>query len=178
MKHHAIITVRPPGAISAPQVGHTQSGDDQQAMAAALDLLGQHFAEYSAANPTFVLRGQWRKTYEAAIAQGIASGRHRLAIAVPGGGGIPEAAGVCACWLRSGTITEATTGVISELFVRPECRGMGVGRMLAEDACHWLLSNGAGELTLTTPVLGGAKPFWERLGFAVTSLGMTRFPVS
>lgn len=176
MTQHAIITVRPTGAISAPQVGHVPSGDHPGAMAAALDLLGQHFAEYSAANPTFVLRRQWRETYESAIAHGIASGRHRLAIAIPDGGGFPEAAGVCACWLRPGTITEATAGVISELFVRPECRGMGVGRMLAEDACHWLLSNGASELTLTTPVLGGAKPFWERLGFAATNLGMTRFP--
>jgi GNAT superfamily N-acetyltransferase len=176
MPNHTIIAVRPPGNLTVPQVSRAPSGDHPGALASAIRLLGHHFSEHASANPAFVLRADWGEVYANAIAKGIATGRHRLTLAIPDGCGTDDPVAVCACWLRAGIIGESTVGVISELFVLPECRGQGVGRKLAEDACHWLLGNGASELTLTTPVLGGAKSFWERLGFAVTSLGMTRFP--
>jgi len=173
-----LITIRPPdrmGRLDVAAVGDV-TGENGFAMDAAMRLLGQHFAEHATINPTFVLRDSWEQVYRRAMESGLAGGRHRLVIAVPLGASASEAVGVCASWLRTGQVSLGETGVISEVFVAASYRGKGVGRQLAEDAAHWLLLMGANELTLSTPVVGGARAFWERLGFAVTSHGMTRFP--
>lgn len=51
------------------------------------------------------------------------------------------------------------------LFVRPEFEGLGLGKVLLKEACGWLFSMGAEEITLGTAVNTRADRFYAAQGW-------------
>ena len=80
-------------------------------------------------------------------------------------------AGFLALYESCALYAEGCFGVISELFVRPEYRGRGVGGRLLQSARELGMARGWRRLEVTTPPLpeyAGTLKFYERQGYAVT----------
>jgi amino-acid N-acetyltransferase len=70
------------------------------------------------------------------------------------------------CGLGVATVDDATA-VLMSFAVRPEFRGLGIGRRMAQILLAHLRASGAGTAYLFSTAAGG---FWERIGFSKTSV--------
>lgn len=65
-------------------------------------------------------------------------------------------------------------GYIHDVFVKPQFRRHGVGRLLVDEILRWLRQRGVNLVELTVAANNDAVPFWERLGFRVYMHQMKR----
>ena len=64
-------------------------------------------------------------------------------------------------------LVEGRRGEILELVVRPDARRRGVGRALAEAACHWVRERGAERIEIRVHARNAeGQAFWRALGWA------------
>jgi len=66
------------------------------------------------------------------------------------------------------------TAWVDEIFVRPERRGEGIGRMLMTAFEAWALSRDCKLVALST---AGARPFYEHLGYASKAGYYKKYPL-
>ncbi|MGC8774562.1 MAG: GNAT family N-acetyltransferase [Chlorobaculum sp.] len=96
------------------------------------------------------------------------TGRYVVFVAVDGS---DEPAGFIALYESCALYAGGVFGTIPELFVRPECRSLGVGQGLLEAAREFGKSRGWKRLEVTTPPLpefDRTLAFYEQEGFEVT----------
>jgi GNAT superfamily N-acetyltransferase len=96
------------------------------------------------------------------------TGRYVVFVAVDGS---DEPVGFIALYESCALYAGGVFGTIPELFVRPECRGLGVGQGLLEAAREFGKSRGWKRLEVTTPPLpefDRTLAFYEQEGFEVT----------
>ena len=75
-------------------------------------------------------------------------------------------AGMVAAYLDGG---EATNATICAMWVAPESRNRGVGRLLVDEATRWLVDTGASEVKAwISDANSSAVDFYQSLGFAPT----------
>ncbi len=146
-----------------------------------LRLMHRHFADFAAVTPDFQTADNWQQIYAEGAREALSNPRHHQVLAIDG----EIAVGICVSWWREDQILGQRIGLISELYVTPEKRGLGIGRMLARDAIQWLTATGADQISLRTPaawlgqgreLTGAAINFWAGLGFRAEALVM-RLPV-
>ncbi|MFZ1576603.1 MAG: GNAT family N-acetyltransferase [Chromatiaceae bacterium] len=80
-------------------------------------------------------------------------------------------AGLITMYESHALYTEGTFGTIPELYVRPEYRSKGVGKMLLETARAFGISRGWKRLEVTTPPLPQFERtlrFYEKEGFSIS----------
>jgi len=74
--------------------------------------------------------------------------------------------GMVAAYLDGG---EATNAYVCAMWVVPESRNRGVGRLLIDEATHWLMDAGASEVNAwVSDANASAVDFYEALGFVST----------
>ena len=77
-----------------------------------------------------------------------------------------EYAGLALCFVEA---EDAAAGQLISMWVAPEARRSGVGRMLIDAIVGWAAERGVRTIKLmVTSVNGGAMEFYRRLGFEMT----------
>lgn len=82
-----------------------------------------------------------------------------------------DPAGFVALYESHALYAEGAFGTIPELYVRPRCRGKGLGRRLVSEARSFAASRGWTRLEVTTPPLprfDRTLAFYEREGFSIS----------
>ena len=74
----------------------------------------------------------------------------------------------------SSSISDERVAELSNVVVRPEARGQGLGRALVAEVGRWAASRGARRVAIRTYSANReALAFWERLGFQARYVQMT-----
>lgn len=141
-----------------------RAGVDDASMVAAL--VGELLAEITEAVGVAAFKFELAKS-KAAARRLIEAGSYVAFLARRDG----EAVGLISLYESYALYAEGTFGTIAELYVRPDFRGAGVGRLLAAAARDFGAERGWTRLEVTTPPLPAfdrTLAFYEREGFTVT----------